>query len=135
MKKLTSVCAALALLLSLCAPSASAAGLTHAVVQGDTMWKLAVQYQVGTSEIIAANPQITNPNLIYPGQVLNIPQLDATVSSFESEVIRLVNEQRAQYGLKPLTENWELSRGTSLRTWWTTAISPTPARPMAVPPR
>ena len=110
MKKLMSVCAAMALLLSIGAPSASAAGLTHTVVKGDTMWKLAVQYQVGTSEIIAANPQITDPNLIYPGQVLNIPQLDAGVSSFESEVIRLVNEQRAQYGLKPLTENWELSR-------------------------
>lgn len=110
MKRFASTCAALALLLSLCIPSASAAGLTHTVQKGDTMWKLAVQYQVGTSEIIAANPQISNPDLIYPGQVLNIPQLDAAVRSFETEVVRLVNEQRAQHGLKPLTENWELSR-------------------------
>lgn len=110
MKKLASVCAALALLLSLCIPSASAAGLTHTVQKGDTMWKLAVRYQVGTGEIIAANPQITNPDLIYPGQVLTIPQVDAGVRSFEQEVVRLVNEQRARHGLKPLTENWELSR-------------------------
>lgn len=110
MKRFASTCAALALLLSLGAPSALAAGLTHTVQKGDTMWKLAVQYQVGTSEIIDANPQISNPDLIYPGQVLNIPQVDAAVRSFETEVIRLVNEQRAQYGLKPLTENWELSR-------------------------
>lgn len=110
MKRFASTCAALALLLSLCIPSASAAGLTHTVQKGDTMWKLAVQYQVGASEIIAANPQISNPDLIYPGQVLNIPQLDAAVRSFETEVVRLVNEQRAQHGLKPLTENWELSR-------------------------
>lgn len=110
MKKFASACAALALLLSVCLPSASAAGLTHTVQKGDTMWKLAVQYQVGTGEIIAANPQITNPDLIYPGQVLSIPQVDSAVRAFEQEVVRLVNEQRAQYGLKPLTENWELSR-------------------------
>ena len=87
-----------------------AAALSHEVVPGDTMWKLAVQYQVGTSEIIQANPQVDDPNLIYPGQLLQIPQLDSTVVSYESEVIRLVNEIRAQNGLKALSANWELSR-------------------------
>lgn len=90
--------------------SAAAAGLTHTVISGDTMWKLAVKYQVGTSEIIAANPQISNPNLIYPGQVLNIPQVSAATLAYENEVVRLVNEARAQNGLQPLTVNWELSR-------------------------
>ena len=74
------------------------------------MWKLAVKYQVGTSEIIAANPQIANPDLIYPGQILNIPQISDTVLRYENEVIRLVNEIRVENGLKPLTANWELSR-------------------------
>ena len=95
---------------SLLTTAASAAGISHTVAKGDTMWKLAVKYEVGTSEIIAANPQVSNPDLIYPGQVLNIPQIDASVLAFESEVIRLVNEQRMQNGLKPLTANWELSR-------------------------
>lgn len=109
MKKFICLCAAL-LTLSLCVISASATGLTHTVAKGDTMWKLAVKYRVGTSEIIRANPQISNPNLIYPGQVLTIPQLDATVTAYEKEVIRLVNEIRTANGLKPLQENWELSR-------------------------
>lgn len=109
MKKLVSLCITLVLLFAYTA-SASAAGLSHTVVKGDTMWKLAVKYQIGTSEIISANPQISNPDLIYPGQVLTIPQVDASVLSFEQEVIRLVNEIRVQNGLKPLTENWELSR-------------------------
>ena len=74
------------------------------------MWKLAVKYQIGTSEIISANPQIANPNLIYPGQILNIPQVSDTVLNYENEVIRLVNEIRMENGLKPLTANWELSR-------------------------
>lgn len=109
MKKFLCTCMALFLLTAAGLP-ASAAGLSHTVVKGDTMWKLAVKYQVGTSEIISANPQIANPDLIYPGQVLTIPQTDATVSSYEAEVIRLVNEARAQNGLSPLKTNWELSR-------------------------
>ena len=110
MKKILSLGLAVILLTAMCVLPVSAASLSHPVVKGDTMWKLAVKYQVGTSEIIAANPQISNPDLIYPGQVLTIPQLDSSVRSFEQEVIRLVNEQRIQNGLKPLTENWELSR-------------------------
>ncbi len=84
--------------------------LDHTVVRGDTMWKLAVRYQVGTREIILANPQIKNPNLIYPGQRLTIPTLGESTSSYEEEVIRLVNEIRAEHGLARLSVNWELSR-------------------------
>ena len=109
MKKFSITCITLMLLFAF-PLSASAADISHTVVAGDTMWKLAVKYKVGTSEIIQSNPQISNPDLIYPGQVLTIPQLDSTVSSFEAEVIRLVNIQRAQNGLQPLKENWELSR-------------------------
>ena len=108
MKKLFSRVAATALTLSVLSTGASA--LSHSVVRGDTMWKLAVKYQVGTSEIIRANPQVSDPNLIYPGQVLTIPTLDATVSSYEAEVVRLVNQHRASNGLPALKSNWELSR-------------------------
>lgn len=90
--------------------TAGISAATHTVVSGDTMWKLAVQYQVGTSEIRDANPQIVNPDLIYPGQVLNIPSVDAAVLDYEKEVVRLVNEIRVKNGLKELTYDWELSR-------------------------
>ena len=99
-------CLCLALLIT----SSSAAELAHTVAQGDTIWKLAVRYQVGASEIIAANPQITDPNLIYPGQILTIPQIDGGIRAYETEVIRLVNEIRRDNGLSALKENWELSR-------------------------
>lgn len=104
MKKFLSLCLALACL------SLPASALSHTVVRGDTMWKIASRYEVGTGEVIGANPQITNPDLIYPGQILSIPTVDASVQAFENEVVRLVNEQRSQHGLKPLTANWELSR-------------------------
>ena len=107
MKKLMTTVMSLALT-SVC--TIGAAALSHTVVKGDTMWKLSVKYEVGTSEIIGANPQIANPNLIYPGQVLTIPELDSAVTAYEAEVIRLVNAERAKQGLKALTANWELSR-------------------------
>ena len=90
--------------------TAGISAAAHTVVSGDTMWKLAVKYQVGTSEIRDANPQIVNPDLIYPGQVLNIPLVEAAVLDYEKEVVRLANEIRVKNGLKELTYDWELSR-------------------------
>lgn len=81
---------------------------TYTVQRGDTIWKIAVRYQVGMSEIIAANPQIKNPNLIYPGQKITIPTV--TTSAQENEVARLVNAERAKAGLPALKINWQLSR-------------------------
>lgn len=90
--------------------SIGASAATHTVAQGDTMWKIAVKYEAGLSEIKDANPQVSNPNLIYPGQVLNIPTVDLGITNYENEVIRLVNEIREQNGLEKLTADWELSR-------------------------
>ena len=87
-----------------------AENIRHTVVKGDTMWKIAHRYEVGLDELIAANPQIADPNLIYPDQVLTIPSKDSAVTSMEEEVARLVNVERQKYGLAPLTLDWELSR-------------------------
>lgn len=96
-----------ALLFSL---SVTAFSATYTVQPGDSMWKIAVKYQVGLSEIIAANPQIKNPSLIYPNQVLTIPQVSQTVTSYEQRVIDLTSQRRAQNGLPALKANWQLSR-------------------------
>ena len=97
------------LILCICTTRGFAA-TTHTVVKGDTMWKIAVKHQVGLSEIINENSHISNPALIYPGQVITIPTNDEGVLNFESEVVRLVNEIRVKNGLKELTHDWELSR-------------------------
>lgn len=86
-----------------------AAAQYHTVVVGDTLWKIAVKYEVGLSELIAANPQLENPNLIYPGDRIAIPDL-SEVKSLEMQVVELVNQERAKQGLKPLKYNWELAR-------------------------
>lgn len=109
MKKLLSFVLIALISVNVLAISVSA-DTTHMVVPGDSMWKIAVKYQVGLSEIKAANKHISNPDLIYPGQVLKIPSTDSAVLSYEKEVVRLVNEIRVKNGLKALTYNWELSR-------------------------
>lgn len=108
MRKLFSIIFSIILILPVLLVNASAA--THTVVSGDTLWKIANKYQVGLSEIQNANSHIKNFDLIYPGQVINIPTVDVSVTNYEQEVIRLVNEIRKENGLKPLTHNWELSR-------------------------
>ena len=93
----------------LIASTVSAAPLTYTVQPGDSLWQIAVKNQVGISELIAENPQIKNPNLIYSGQKVLLPNMQ-DIKSQESEVIRLVNIERSKYGLPTLKENWELSR-------------------------
>jgi len=88
----------------------SVSATTYTVVSGDSLWKISKKFQVGLSEIIEANPQITNPDLIYPNQVINIPEQDASVLNYEKEVVRLVNKERSSRGLPTLTMDWQLSR-------------------------
>jgi spore coat assembly protein SafA len=46
---------------------------THTVERGDTLAKIAGANGVSVSDLMAANPQIRNPNLIYPGDKIKIP--------------------------------------------------------------
>ena len=105
-KKITTIVLTSTLLL----PTASAfADYQYTVVSGDTLWKIAVKTETGISELIAANTQIANINLIYPGQKITIPTQD-NIKAYEQEVIRLVNKERTKQGLKELQYDWELAR-------------------------
>lgn len=96
---------------------------TYTVIKGDTMWGISQKYGVDLNELIKNNPQITNPSLIYPGQMINLP-VDATpttpttnnLKEMESEVIRLVNNERERMGISPLRENSELSRVARIKS-------------------
>lgn len=47
---------------------------THTVVKGDTLYKIAQKYGTTVANLIALNPQIKNPNLIYVGQKINLKE-------------------------------------------------------------
>jgi nucleoid-associated protein YgaU len=60
-------------------PTPEPTTVTHTIAPGDTLFGIAVQYGVTVEQILAANPQITNPNLIQVGQVIVIPPDDFPV--------------------------------------------------------
>mgnify|MGYP001493774180 FL=1 len=47
--------------------------VVHIVASGDTLARVASHYGLTVAELLAANPQITNPNLIQIGDRLTIP--------------------------------------------------------------
>ncbi|MEG1593416.1 MAG: SafA/ExsA family spore coat assembly protein [Oscillibacter sp.] len=48
-------------------------GDVYIVKKGDTLWGIAKRYGVTLAALIAANPQIKNPNLVYPGNRVQLP--------------------------------------------------------------
>lgn len=45
---------------------------THTVVLGDTLWGIGKRYGKSVAELVALNPWISNPNLIYVGQEVRV---------------------------------------------------------------
>jgi LysM repeat protein len=52
---------------------AQGTGVYHIVQRGEYLSLIAQRYGTTTQAILAANPQITNPNLIYAGQTIFVP--------------------------------------------------------------
>jgi len=52
--------------------------MTYVVQRGDTMYEIAKKFGVPLAALIAANSQVKDPDLIYPGQVLNIPAVQGS---------------------------------------------------------
>ena len=84
---------------------------TYTVVSGDCLWNIAKKfYGSGTDykRIAAANPFITNPNLIYPGQVLTIPAADdLPAAKADSESVALAGQIQTTWD--PVSQTWTFS--------------------------
>ncbi|MFC5449621.1 CAP domain-containing protein [Paenibacillus aestuarii] len=123
-KTLLSGVLALSLMAGVGAMSASAATATYTVKSQDTMWTISQKQGISLSTLIKLNPQVANPNIIWPGMVLNVsgntvsgttpnpasPTTPAvSQSAYADQVVSLVNQERAKAGLKPLTADSSLS--------------------------
>jgi len=51
------------------------------VKQGDTLWKLSKSWNVPLKALIAVNPQLRNPNVLSPGEIVHVPKLTAEIAS------------------------------------------------------
>jgi uncharacterized YkwD family protein/spore coat assembly protein SafA len=120
--------------------SSSTSTSTYTVVTGDTLWGIAAKQGISLSDLMTANPQITNSSLIFPGQKLTLPITTGTpsvpstpstpstpsnpstpsgstdITSLENEVVRLVNVERAKAGVPAITQNSEVGRVARIKS-------------------
>lgn len=75
-------------------PAPASAG-TYTVQWGDTMRKIAGRMNVNVNDLIAVNPQLWNPNLIYAGQVINLPQSASSYTIQRGDTLKII---AARYG-------------------------------------
>lgn len=54
-------------------PPNTGSGQRYQVKKGDTLSGVAKRYRCTVAELVAANPVIKNPNVIFPGWIINIP--------------------------------------------------------------
>jgi spore coat assembly protein SafA len=101
----------------------------YTVAGNDTMWTISKKHGISLYTLIHANPQVSNPNIIWPGMRLNIPSTVSgsgssvkqgtgsatTTSTFASQVVAAVNQERAKAGLKTLASDSSLSSMADLR--------------------
>jgi len=66
--------------------SAQASGPIYIVQSGDTLFNIALRFNVSFDDLIAANPAI-NPNFLSEGQEITIPGLEGVTGVLETEVI------------------------------------------------
>jgi LysM repeat protein len=57
---------------------------------GDTLRKIAAKFNTTVDAILKANPQITNPNLIYVGQAISIPAGVSSYSVQRGDTLRII---------------------------------------------
>jgi LysM repeat protein len=67
-------------------PHPSPCGPTYVVRRGDWLSLIARTCQVSVADLLRVNPQIVNPNLLFAGQVLNIPVAGVPIPPPSSEV-------------------------------------------------
>lgn len=65
-------------------------GQLYTVKSGDTLFFIARRYNIGLQSLIDANPQITDPNAIFPGQVICVPTGGQGVDCPNGQIYRVV---------------------------------------------
>jgi len=59
-------------------------------VKGDTLRKIAAKFGTTVDELLRLNPQITNPNLVYVGQRINVPAGPSTYTVQRGDTLRII---------------------------------------------
>jgi|GEM_PF-2402302 len=46
---------------------------SHVVQPGESLWEIAQKYGIHPEYLFRANPQVRNPDMIFPGQIIIVP--------------------------------------------------------------
>ena len=79
----------------------------YKVSPGDTFWYIAQRYGLDYQELMRLNPNVEARNM-HVGEILRLKASASQPSGFEEQVVKLVNQERAKQGLKPLTHRADL---------------------------
>ena len=76
-------------------PPPPTGGQVYYAQSGDTLRKIAAKFNTTVDAVLRANPQISNPNVIYVGQAITIPSQAATHIVQRGDTLRII---AAKYG-------------------------------------
>ena len=101
---------------------ATQAGRTYVVQWGDTLRNIAHRTNVNLNDLEAANPQLWNPNWIFAGQVINLPNAPQyyTVQYGDTLAIIAARFGTSLYSLELLNQLWNpnlIYPGQVIRVW------------------
>jgi len=79
----------------------------YKVLKGDTFWFIAKRYGLDYKELMTLNPTIVPTNMQI-GSTIRLKPSAPSASSFEEQVVVLVNQERKKAGLAPLTHRADI---------------------------
>ena len=85
------------------------ASTKYQVQSGDTLWEISLMNDLSLEKLLLENPQVDNPNLIFPGEIIFLPFDQQNVNSETAKLFQIINAQRIKAGLRPYKFDEKLS--------------------------
>jgi uncharacterized YkwD family protein len=80
----------------------------YKVSPGDSFWFIAQRYGLDYKQLMALNPSV-QPTNMHVGEIIRLKASAESPSTFQAQVVKLVNAERAKNGLAPLAHRADLS--------------------------
>ena len=88
--------------------------MRHIIKRGETLYSISRDYRVSIAQLLAANPSITNMNVIYVGKTINIPGLPEPSSIPYRIIISKGNKTLQLFRNNTLIKTYPIAVGNKL---------------------